>query len=129
MNDSDLMNEKETVTLEKKVYDVLLKRNVDLIDENEELEEENRRLQKELNESIDQNKKNVYDVSVQAARGANYALKVVKNLEAEKEKLKQAVEIYREALSEGLRATGLQDSFWEIVSEADEKAKKLLKGI
>lgn len=129
MNDSELMNEKETVTLEKKVYDVLLKRNADLIDENEELEEENRRLQKELNESIDQNKKNVYDVLVQAARGANYALNVVKNLEAEKEKLKQAIEIYREALSEGLRATGLQDSFWEIVSEADEKAKKLLKGV
>ena len=73
------------IKLEKRVYDVLLKRNADLMDKNEELE-------------------------------------------AEKEKLKQAVEIYREALAEGLRATGLQDSLWEIVSEADEKAKRVLKG-
>lgn len=32
-----VMKKKETVTLEKKVYDVLLKRNADLMDENEEL--------------------------------------------------------------------------------------------
>lgn len=31
------MSEKETVTLEKKVYDVLLKRNADLMDENDRL--------------------------------------------------------------------------------------------
>ena len=32
-----VMKKKETVTLEKKVYDVLLKRNADLMDENDRL--------------------------------------------------------------------------------------------
>lgn len=32
-----IMKKKETVTIEKKVYDVLLKRNADLMDENERL--------------------------------------------------------------------------------------------
>lgn len=39
-----VMSKKETVTLEKKVYDVVLKRNADLMHEKEELDTENHHL-------------------------------------------------------------------------------------
>ena len=42
--------------------------------------------------------------------------------------LREVLEIYKTALADGLRATGMQDSFWSIVTEADEKAKRILKG-
>ena len=41
-------------------------------------------------------------------------------------RLREALEIYITALADGLCATGLQDSFWSIVAEADEKVKSLL---
>lgn len=43
------MSEKEKVTLEKKIYDVLLKRNTDLIDENARLRDLLSRCQKRIN--------------------------------------------------------------------------------
>lgn len=44
-----VMEKKETVALEKKVYDVLLKRNADLMDENERLREALEKTQTVLN--------------------------------------------------------------------------------
>lgn len=63
------MTEKETVTLEKRVYDVLLKRNADLMDENDCLREA-------LNTIIDATQKE--NVSIPALRFVAYtALKDV----------------------------------------------------
>jgi len=42
--------------------------------------------------------------------------------------LREALEIYKTALADGLRATGMQDSFWSIVMEANGKVESLLKG-
>lgn len=91
----------------------------------EALEEENARLRQGLFDAIDQNQKNVYELSVQSARGANYALKEIKKIEDENKKLREALEIYKTALADGLRATGMQDSFWSIVMEADGKVRSL----
>lgn len=47
---------------------------------------------------------------------------------AEIKRLREALEIYKEALHEGLWKTGLQDSIWEIIEQAEEKAEQILKG-
>ena len=49
-------------------------------------------------------------------------------LEAENKRLREALKIYKEALHEGLWKTGLQDSIWEIIEQAEEKAEQILKG-
>lgn len=49
-------------------------------------------------------------------------------LEAENARLREALKIYKEALHEGLWKTGLQDSIWEIIEHAEEKAEQILKG-
>lgn len=47
---------------------------------------------------------------------------------AEIKRLREALEIYKEALHEGLWKTGLQDSIWEVIEQAEEKAEQILKG-
>ena len=49
-------------------------------------------------------------------------------LEEENARLREALKIYKEALHEGLWKTGLQDSIWEIIEQAEEKAEQILKG-
>ena len=49
-------------------------------------------------------------------------------LEEENARLREALKIYKEALHEGLWQTGLQDSIWEIIEQAEEKAEQILKG-
>lgn len=43
-------------------------------------------------------------------------------------RLREALEIYKGALHEGLWKTGLQDSIWEVIEQAEEKAEQILKG-
>lgn len=44
-------------------------------------------------------------------------------------RLREALKIYKEALHEGLWKTGLQDSIWEIIEQAEEKAEQITKGV
>ncbi len=68
--------------------------------EKKEYRKETERLQKELAEAIEQNQINVYKVTAQAARGANYALKEVKKLEAEIKRLREALGTILDATKE-----------------------------
>ena len=52
----------------------------------------------------------------------------IEKLKAENKRLREALKIYKEALHEGLWKTGLQDSIWEIIEQAEEKAEQILKG-
>lgn len=52
----------------------------------------------------------------------------IRKLEAENKRLREALEIYKKALHEGLWKTGLQDSIWEIIEQAEKKAEQILKG-
>jgi Zn ribbon nucleic-acid-binding protein len=45
----------------------------------------------------------------------------------ENKKLKTALKIYEDAMWEGLAATGMQDSCWEIIDKAKERVEKLLR--
>lgn len=45
----------------------------------------------------------------------------------ENKKMKTALKIYEDAMWEGLAATGMQDSCWEIIDKAKERVEKLLK--
>ncbi len=51
----------------------------------------------------------------------------IRTLEEENARLLEALKIYKEALHEGLWKTGLQDSIWEIIEQAEEKAEQILK--
>lgn len=74
-----------------------------LIGEKEKLKTENKRLQKELNEAIDDNYKNVWKVQKQAERGAKYA-------KDENARLREALAFYAELDGNGIQLYGDMDS-------------------
>lgn len=101
--------------------------------EKKEYRKETERLQKELAEAIEQNQKNVYAVVKQANRGANYALKEVKKLEAEIKRLREALKFYAELDGNGIQLYGEMDSkALEFVDGASfqfgQTARDVLKG-
>lgn len=100
----------------------------------EALEEENARLQRGLFDAIDQNQKNIYELSVQSARGANYALKEIKKIEDENKKLREALTFYAKGEHLGLEdwqtEQVLKDDevFAESYCETGKVAREALKG-
>ena len=98
--------------------------------EKKEYRKETERLQKELAEAIEQNQINVYKVAAQAARGANYALKEVKKLEAENDRLREALEEIKKTVEDA------QDTIYPFHIALDSKdavyilevTKEALKG-
>lgn len=82
------------------------------------LKSENARLQKELNEAMEQNYKNAFDIQQQAERGAKYAQK-------ENARLREALE---EIDNFDTRERYLIHEGWSYVWRMQEIAKKALKG-